>query len=157
MQAYLITKPGFEKMESELKQLKQVERPNIIKAIAEARAHGDLKENAEYHTAKDKQGFIEGRILDYSDKIARSHVIEPEKIEADVIRFGATIKILDEKTEVEITYQIVSDYEADVKVSRISVSSPIARHLLGKSVDDSVEIITPRGTKHYSVISIEYK
>jgi transcription elongation factor GreA len=157
MQVYLITKSGYEEMEAELKQLKQIERPAIIKAIAEAREHGDLKENAEYHSAKDKQGFIEGRIIDLEGKFSRASVVEPHTIKDDKIRFGATIKILDEGAEIETIYKIVSEYEADVRQGRVSVSSPLARQLLGKEVDDSVEITTPRGTKFYTVLEIKYK
>ena len=157
MQVYLITKSGYEEMEAELKQLKQIERPAIIKAIAEAREHGDLKENAEYHSAKDKQGFIEGRIIDLEGKFSSASVVEPHTIKDDKIRFGATIKILDEGAEIETIYKIVSEYEADVRQGRVSVSSPLARQLLGKEVDDSVEITTPRGTKFYTVLEIKYK
>ncbi|MBL6785639.1 MAG: transcription elongation factor GreA [Rickettsiales bacterium] len=156
MQPYLITKQGFVKMESELKNLKNIERPAIIKAIAEAREHGDLKENAEYHSAKEKQGFIEGRIMDFEDKIARANIIEPSKIDEVTIRFGATVKLFDEDTEVETTYQIVSDYEANVNEGRISIISPLARQLLGKEADDSVDIRTPNGVKHYSVLEVNY-
>ncbi len=156
MQPYLITKAGFKKMEAELKNLKNVERPAIITAIAEAREHGDLKENAEYHSAKEKQGFIEGRIMDFEDKIARANVIEPAKIDEETIRFGATVKLMDDDTEQEITYQIVSDYEADVNAGKISVVSPVARQLLGKEADDSVIIKTPKGNKSYSILSVDY-
>ncbi len=156
MQPYLITKAGFEKMEAELKNLKNVERPAIITAIADAREHGDLKENAEYHSAKEKQGFIEGRIMDFEDKIARANIIDPAKIDEDTIRFGATVKLIDDDTEKEITYQIVSDYEADVKAGKISIISPFARQLLGKEADDSVEIKTPNGSKFYSIIEVNY-
>ena len=156
MQPYLITKAGYEKMEAELKKLKNVERPTIITAIADAREHGDLKENAEYHSAKEKQGFIEGRIMDFEDKIARANVIEPAKLDEETIRFGATVKLMDDDTEQEITYQIVSDYEADVNAGRISIVSPFARQLLGKEADDSVDIKTPNGSKSYSILAVDY-
>jgi transcription elongation factor GreA len=156
MQPYLITKAGYEKMEAELKKLKNVERPTIITAIADAREHGDLKENAEYHSAKEKQGFIEGRIMDFEDKVARANVIEPAKLDEETIRFGATVKLMDDDSEQEITYQIVSDYEADVNAGRISIISPFARQLLGKEADDSVDIKTPNGSKSYSILEVDY-
>ena len=156
MQPYLITKAGFKKMEAELKNLKNFERPAIISAIADAREHGDLKENAEYHSAKEKQGFIEGRIMDFEDKIARANVIEPAKLDEETIRFGATVKLMDDDTEQEISYQIVSDYEADVNSGKISIVSPFARQLLGKEADDSVIIKTPKGSKSYSILEVDY-
>ena len=156
MQPYLITKAGYEKMEAELKKLKNVERPTIITAITDAREHGDLKENAEYHSAKEKQGFIEGRIMDFEDKVARANVIEPAKLDEETIRFGATVKLMDDDSEQEITYQIVSDYEADVNAGRISIISPFARQLLGKEADDSVDIKTPNGSKSYSILEVDY-
>ena len=155
MQAYLITKPGFEKMESELKQLKQVERPNIIKAIAEAREHGDLKENAEYHAAKDKQSFTEGRIAELEDVISRANIIDLSKLTGKTVTFGTKVKIVDEETDQETIYKIVGPYEADLDTGLISIASPIAKALIGKELGSSVEVSTPRGTKNYEILSIE--
>lgn len=152
-----ITIGGFEKMEAELKDLKSVQRPQISKEIAVAREHGDLKENAEYHAARDKQSFIEGRIAELEDKVARAEVIDISKLDPSSIKFGATVKLVDDETEKEVTYQIVSEYEADINENRISIISPIARALIGKAVGDYVEVHTPRGEKGYEVLAIEYK
>ena len=156
MQAYLITKPGFEKMESELKQLKQVERPNIIKAIAEAREHGDLSENAEYHAAKEQQSFIEGRILELEYKLTRAEIIDTSSIKSDKILFGATIDLIDEKTNKKLTYKIVGVDETDVEKSLISVSSPVARSLMGKMIGDIAVVNTPGGKTTYEILNIKY-
>jgi transcription elongation factor GreA len=151
-----MTPAGFERMQAELKHLKTVERPSVIKAIAEARAHGDLSENAEYHAAKEKQGFIEGRILELEDKVGRAEVINLSTVQLDKIQFGATVTVLDEDNQKEHRYQIVGADESDIKLGRLSVTAPLAKALIGKKVDDFLEISTPSGGKAYSVIKIEY-
>lgn len=151
-----MTAPGLARMEEELRRLKHEERPAIIKAIAEARAHGDLSENAEYHAAKERQGFIEGRILELEDLLARSQVIDPSKLTGKIVRFGATVTLVDEDTDVKSTYMIVGDYEADVKQKRISISSPLARALIGKTVGDSVEVAAPGGARSYEIIKVAF-
>ena len=151
------TAAGYSQMEAELKNLKNVERPNVIKAIAEARAHGDLSENAEYSAAREKQSFIEGRIQDLEARISRAEVIDVKSLSGDVIMFGATITLVDEETDEESTYQIVGEYEADLKTGKISITSPIARGLIGKKQGVSVEINTPKGQKYYEILSVKYK
>lgn len=157
MERIPITKAGLERLEKELRQMKTVERPNIIQAIAEARAHGDLSENAEYSAAKEKQSFIEGRIQELEAVISRAEVIEVDSIRHAHIVFGATVTLVDEETEEEIRYQIVGDYEADITQGRISTSAPIARALIGKGAGISVEVNTPKGQKFYEVLKVEYK
>ena len=157
MERIPITKSGLERLQKELRQMKTVERPNIIQAIAEARAHGDLSENAEYSAAKEKQSFIEGRIQELEAVTSRAEVIEIENIKHAHITFGATVTMVDEETEEEICYQIVGDYEADITQRRISTSAPIARALIGKSKGVSVEVATPKGAKFYEVLKVEYK
>ncbi len=152
-----ITKEGFARISEELKQLKTVDRPNIIKAIAEARALGDLSENAEYHSAREKQSFIEGRILQLDDIIARSEVIDISSLSGKTIKFGATVKVLDLDTETENYYTIVGNYEADITQKQISVSSPIAKSLIGKSLGDTIEVNTPTGIKEYEILEISFK
>ena len=152
-----MTADGHARMEAEIKHLKSVERPAIIQAIAEARAHGDLSENAEYHAAKERQSWIEGRVMELEDKISRAQVIDVAKLNGDSVKFGATIQLVDEDTDEESAYQIVGDYEADVKEGKISVSSPIARALIGKEVGDSVEVTTPGGSKQYEILKVEFK
>ncbi len=144
-------------MEQELKQLKSVERPRIIAAISEARKHGDLSENAEYHAAKEQQGLNEARVAELEDALARADVIDVSKLSGDTVTFGATVEIVDEDTDEEVTYQIVGDNEADVKQGRISISSPIARALIGKSEGDSVEVATPGGGKSYEILKVRFK
>ena len=151
-----MTAAGHAAMEQELKQLKSVERPRIIAAISEARKHGDLSENAEYHAAKEQQGLNEARVTELEDALARADVIDVSKLSGDTVTFGATVEIVDEDTDEEVTYQIVGDNEADVKQGRISISSPIARALIGKDEGDSVEVKTPGGEKAYEVLSIKY-
>ena len=131
--------------------------PRIIKAIAEARAHGDLSENAEYHAAKEKQGFIEGRVIELEDKLARADVIDISKLKGDQVKFGATVTLVDEDTDEKVKYQIVGDVEADVKKGKISISSPIARALIGKRKKDVIEVSTPGGGKSYELIKVEFK
>ena len=152
-----ITKEGFARISEELKQLKTVDRPNIIKAIAEARALGDLSENAEYHSAREKQSFIEGRILQLDDIIARSEVIDISSLSGKTIKFGATVKVLDLDTETENYYTIVGNYEADITQKQISVSSPITKSLIGKSLGDTIEVNTPTGIKEYEILEISFK
>ena len=152
-----ITNIGFEKLEQELKILKSVERPTVIKSIAEAREHGDLSENAEYHAAKEKQSFIEGRIADLENKISRAEVIITKKLKSNKIIFGATVTLGEIGKKKQLIYQIVGTEEADVENGKISISSPLAKALLGKKVDDSVEVYSPGGSKEYEVENIEFK
>lgn len=152
-----MTAEGYKSLEEEIKFLKSVERPRIIKAIAEARAHGDLSENAEYHAAKEQQGLNESRVVELEDKISRAEVIDVSKLSGATVKFGATVRLVDEDTEEEVTYQIVGEIEADVKKGRVSITSPIARALIGKSVGDSVEVTTPGGGKSYEILKIEFK
>jgi transcription elongation factor GreA len=152
-----ITGKGFAALEDELKQRQQVERPRIIEAIAEARSHGDLSENAEYHAAKESQSLNEGRIQELESMIARAEIIDVSKLSGEKVKFGATVKLVDEDTEEEKTYQIVGDPEADVRSGRVSVSSPIARALMGKTVGDTVEVSTPGGGKSYEVVGVNFR
>lgn len=152
-----ITPDGFKRLETELHTLKVVDRPAIILAIAEARAHGDLSENAEYHSAKEKQGFIEAKISDLQSKFSRAHVIDIDIIESDIVQFGARVSIIDEDSNEETVYRITSEYEADLTKKHISISSPMARAMIGKKVGDSIEVSTPKGTKSYEVLSISFK
>ncbi len=152
-----MTLAGYQKLEEDLKKLKNEERPAVIQAIAEARAHGDLSENAEYHAAKERQGWIESQILDLEDKYNRADVIDVAKLNGDTVKFGATVTLIDEDTEEEKVWQIVGDLEADVKQRRISISSPIARALIGKSVGDSVEVQAPGGARSYEIEKVVYK
>ena len=151
-----ITNIGFEKLEEELKILKSTERPTVIKSIAEAREHGDLSENAEYHAAKEKQSFIEGRIADLENKISRAEIIITKKLKSNKVIFGATVTLGEVGKKKQIVYQIVGTEEADVESGKISISSPLARALLGKKVDDSVEVYSPGGSKEYEVENIEF-
>ncbi len=150
-----MTAEGLAKLEEELKQLKSEERPAVIRAISEARSHGDLSENAEYHAAKDRQGWIEGRIAEIEDRISRAQVIDVSKLSGSQVKFGATVTVVDEDTEEEASYQIVGEHEADVKQGRISVTSPIARSLIGKEKGDMVEVNTPGGVKAYEIVKVE--
>ncbi len=151
-----MTAGGYTALDEELKRLKTVERPNVIAAISEARAHGDLSENAEYHAAKERQGWIEGRIAEIEDKIARAQVIDVSKLSGSQVKFGATVTVVDEDTEDEGRYQIVGDHEADVKGGRISLSSPLSRAMIGKEVGDVVEVNTPGGVKAYEILKVEW-
>ena len=151
-----ITNIGFEKLEEELKILKSIERPTVIKSIAEAREHGDLSENAEYHAAKEKQSFIEGRIADLENKISRAEVIITKKLKSNKVIFGATVTLGEVGKKKQIVYQIVGTEEADVESGKISISSPLARALLGKKIDDTVEVYSPGGSKEYEVENIEF-
>ncbi|EPX84200.1 transcription elongation factor GreA [Rubellimicrobium thermophilum DSM 16684] len=155
MEKIPLTRQGYEKLEEELKRLKSVDRPEIIAAIAEARAHGDLSENAEYHSAKEKQSFIEGRIKELEGVLSLAEVIDPAKLSGP-IKFGATVTLVDEDSEEERTYQIVGEYEADIEGGTLNIRSPLARALIGKGVGDSVEVRTPGGEKSYEVIAVRY-
>ena len=152
-----MTPEGYVRLQEELKRLMREERPRVVQAIAEARGHGDLSENAEYDAAKERQGFIEGRINELNDKIARAHVINPAEIEADKIVFGATVTLFDTEAGNEVTYQIVGEHEADIKQSRLSINSPVAKALIGHKVDDEVTIKVPSGLRVYEVIDIRYE
>ena len=152
-----MTAAGFERLQEELKRLKSVDRPAIIRAIAEARDHGDLSENAEYHAARERQGFIEGRVLELEDKIARAEVIDVSKLSGKVVKFGATVTLEDEETEEKVVYQIVGEDEADITQRRLSVTSPLARALIGKTVGESVEVSTPRGARAYEVVKVAFR
>ncbi|HKG76620.1 MAG TPA: transcription elongation factor GreA [Beijerinckiaceae bacterium] len=152
-----ITTKGLTTLEEELRNRQQVERPRIIQAISEARAHGDLSENAEYHAAKEAQAMNEGRILELESLIARAEVIDVSKLNGDRIKFGATVKLIDEDTEQEKTYQIVGEPEADVRSGRVSVTSPIARALMGKTIGDTVEVNTPGGGKSYEIVGVLFR
>lgn len=152
-----LTRRGAEKLKEELHRLKTVERHAVIQAIAEARAQGDLSENAEYDAAKDKQGFIEGRIKELEGKLAAAQVIDPSALDAGgKVVFGATVDLADEDTGAEVTYQIVGDDEADLKEGRISISSPIARALIGKEAGDVAEVQAPGGLKHWEIVEVKY-
>lgn len=157
MEKIPFTAAGFAKAEAELKQRKSVERPAIIAAISEARAHGDLSENAEYSAAKEKQSFNEGRIKELEAVISRADVIDVASLAGDTVKFGALVKLVDEDTEEESSYQIVGEYEADFKQKQISITAPMARALIGKKKGSSVEVKTPGGTKSYEIVDIKFK
>lgn len=152
-----MTPQGFKDLEAELKDLKSVQRPAIIEAIATARAHGDLSENAEYHAAKEQQSFIEGRIQELTAVTSKAQIIDPATMTGNIVKFGATVLIADEQTDVEETYMIVGEYEANADKKRISITAPIARALIGKAVGDSVEVRTPGGKKSYEIIEVNFR
>jgi transcription elongation factor GreA len=154
MEKIPIRRDGLKRLQDELKQLKSVDRLEVIRAIAEAREHGDLSENAEYHAARDRQSFIEGRVAELEDVTSRAEVIDPSMIDGGTVTFGTTIQVADEDTDEESTFTIVGPYEGDISQGLISTSSPIARALIGKKVGDSAEVTTPRGTKSYEILSI---
>ena len=156
MEKVPMTGEGYTALDEELKRLKTQERPAVIAAIAEARSHGDLSENAEYHAAKERQGWIEGRIAEIEDKIARAQVIDVSKLDGSQVKFGATVTVVDEDTEEEGRYQIVGDHEADVRAGKISVSSPLSRAMISKEVGDVVEVLTPGGAKSYEILKVEW-
>ena len=156
MERIPMTASGFKHLEEELNQLKNVDRHEIIKMIAEARAHGDLSENAEYHAAKEKQSFIEGRVMELEDQIGRAEVIDISKLSGGSVKFGATVTLVDEDTDEERKYQIVGDVESDARKGRISLSSPIARALIGKSKGDTVEVAAPGGPRSYEILKVEF-
>jgi len=157
METVPMTSGGYDALDSELKRLKGPERQRIIKAIAEARAHGDLSENAEYHAAKEQQSHNEGRIMELEDMINRADVIDVSAMSGNRVKFGATVDLVDEDTDAEVTYQIVGDFEADLEQGKISISSPIARALISKEVGDSVEVNTPGGGKSYEILGVKFK
>jgi transcription elongation factor GreA len=151
-----MTAEGYQALDEELKRLKTQERPAAIASISEARSHGDLSENAEYHAAKERQGWIEGRIAVIEDQIARAQIIDISKLSGDQVKFGATVSVVDEDTEESARYQIVGEHEADVRSGKISIASPIARAMIGKEVGDVVEVNTPGGVKAYEILNIEW-
>jgi transcription elongation factor GreA len=157
MERVPMTVEGYKNLEEELQRLKAVERPRIIAAIAEARAHGDLSENAEYHAAKEQQGLNEARVAELEDKINRAEVIDTSKLSGETVKFGATVTLQDEDSDEKVTYTIVGDTEANLKNGKISISSPIARALIGKSKGESVDVTTPKGTRTLEVLQVAWK
>jgi transcription elongation factor GreA len=156
MERIPMTAGGFKALEDEVNHLKSVERPAIIRMIAEARAHGDLSENAEYHAAKERQAFVEGRVMELEDKIGRAEVIDISKLSGTTVKFGATVTLVDEDTDAEMKFQIVGDLESDAKKGRISISSPIARALIGKTSGDTVEVAAPGGARSYEILKVQF-
>ncbi len=152
-----MTAEGYNRLEEELKHLKHVERPAVIQAIAEARDHGDLSENAEYHAARERQSFIEGRVGELEDKIARAEIIDVSKLSGKQVMFGATVTLVDEDTDEKSSYQIVGADEADINKKRLSITSPLARALIGKTTGDNVEVTTPDGSKSYEIVRVAFK
>ena len=152
-----MTRSGFDQLEEELKRLKTVERPAVIRALEEARAHGDLSENAEYHAAKERQAFIESRAAELENKISRAQVIDTSSLSGSTVKFGATVTVVDEDIDEEMSFQIVGEDEADIKSKRLSVKSPLARALIGKQVGDEVEVNTPGGGKVYELLKVQYQ
>ena len=151
-----MTGEGYQALDDELKRLKTQERPSVIAAIAEARSHGDLSENAEYHAAKERQGWIEGQIAEIEDRMARAQVIDVSKLSGDTVKFGAKVTIADEDSGEEQTYQIVGAAEADINNGLLSITAPLARALIGKTVGDTVEVNTPRGSKAYEIVDVAF-
>ncbi|MBW8725808.1 MAG: transcription elongation factor GreA [Inquilinus limosus] len=156
MEKVPMTAGGYNRLQEELKHLKSVARPEVIKAIAEAREHGDLSENAEYHAARERQSFIEGRVMELEDRISRAEIIDTSKLSGDTVKFGATVTLADEDTEEEITYQIVGQDESDIKEGRLSITAPLARSLIGKAEGDQVEVTTPGGSKSYEIVAVQF-
>ena len=152
-----MTADGFQRLEEELRHLKMTERPAVIRQIAEAREHGDLSENAEYHAARERQSFIEGRVAELEDKISRAEIIDVSKLSGKQIKFGATITVVDEDTDEKNSYQIVGPDEADIREKRLSITSPLARAVIGKKVGDTVEVTTPNGSKSYEIVKVAFK
>jgi transcription elongation factor GreA len=157
MERIPITLEGLQRLEAELRHLKTVERPSIIRQISEARDHGDISENAEYHAARERQSFVEGRVAELEDKVARAEVIDVSKLSGKIIKFGAKVTLSDEDSDEETTYQIVGAEEADIDKHRLSITSPLARALIGKQTGDSVEVMTPRGSKAYEIMRVRYR
>lgn len=151
-----MTPEGFARLNAELKRLKTEERPSIIKAIADARAHGDLSENAEYHAARERQGFIEGRVLELEDKLSRAEVIDIKLQSGSRVMFGARVRLVDEETDEKASYQIVGPEEAEIQNGLLSIQSPLARAILGKEAGESVEVSTPRGTRYFEILEVRY-
>lgn len=156
MEKVPMTPVGYAGLEEELKRLKSVDRPDVIKAIAEAREHGDLSENAEYHSARERQSFIEGRVIELEGLISRADIIDPAKMSGNTVKFGATVKLVDEDTDEEKSYQIVGEVEANIENGLLNINSPLARALIGKEVGDSVEVSTPSGGRCYEVLDIKF-
>jgi len=152
-----MTAEGHATLQDELRNLKTVERPAVIKAIAAAREHGDLSENAEYHAARERQSFIEGRIGELEDANKRAEIVDTSKLKGKTIRFGAKVKLADEDSGDEITYQLVGEFEADLKKKKISITSPLGKALIGREADDSVEVQTPKGVRYYEIVSVRFK
>jgi transcription elongation factor GreA len=157
MEKLPVTREGFEKLQAELKQLKTIDRHEVIKAIASARELGDLSENAEYHAARERQGFIEGRIAELEDKLARADVIDVKLLNGSSVKFGASVRLIDEDTEETLSYQIVGDDESNLSKGKISLSSPLAKALIGKDAGDSVDVRTPGGVKSYEIIEVAFR
>lgn len=157
MEKVPMTATGLERLEADLRKFKHEERPAVIKAIAEAREHGDLSENAEYHAAKERQSFIEGQILELEDMISRAEVIDVSKMSGDTVKFGATVTLVDIETDEEKTYQIVGEVESDIKQGRLSISAPLARALIGKTEGDEIDFNAPGGQRAYEVLSVKYQ
>jgi transcription elongation factor GreA len=157
MERVPMTMEGYQKLEAELLRLKSEERPRIIQQIAEARTHGDLSENAEYHAAKEAQGLNEAKVAELEDKIGRAEIVDPTKLSGSTIKFGATVTLVDEDTEEKVKYKIVGDLEANLRESKISISSPIARALIGKSKGETAEVTTPKGPRSFEVLKVEWK
>ena len=157
MDRFPMTPGGLAKLQEELKRLKSDERPSIIRAIAEAREHGDLSENAEYHAAKERQSVVEGRIAELEDKTSRAEVIDPSTMSGNTVRFGATVKVVDEESEAETEYQIVGADEAAIENGRISITSPIARAMIGKTIGDQIEVQAPGGARYYEILDVGYR
>jgi len=157
MEKIPMTASGFKALEEELNRLKNQDRHDIIKAIAEARAHGDLSENAEYHAAKERQAFIEGRVVELEDQLSRAEIIDVSKLSGHTIKFGATVTLVDEDTDAKVKYQLVGDLEANAKKGRISISSPIARALIGRTKGDTVEVAAPGGARSYEILKVEFR
>ena len=156
MERIPMTASGYKALEDEINHLKTVERPATIRMIEEARAHGDLSENAEYHAAKERQAFIEGRVMELEDKLGRADVIDVSKLSGATVKFGATVTLVDEDTDAEMKFQIVGDLESDAKKGRISISSPIARALIGKAKGDTVEVSAPGGARSYEILKVQF-
>jgi transcription elongation factor GreA len=152
-----MTEAGFQRLQDELKHLKGSERPAVIRAIAEARDHGDLSENAEYHAARERQSFIEGQIGEIEDRISRAEVINPARLTGGSVKFGATVTLVDEDTDEEATYQLVGEFEADINAGLLSITAPLARALIGKQVGDNIEVTTPGGSKAYEILKVEFR
>jgi len=157
MERIPMTAGGYKALEDEIAHLKTVERPTVIRMIEEARAHGDLSENAEYHAAKERQAFIEGRVVELEDKLSRADIIDISKLSGTTVKFGATVTLVDEDTDAKVKYQLVGDLEANAKKGRISISSPIARALIGKSKGDTVEVAAPGGARSYEILKVEFR
>jgi transcription elongation factor GreA len=156
VQKFPMTAPGLQRLEEELRQLKSVERPTVIRSIAEARSHGDLSENAEYHAARERQSFIEGRILELEEIISAAEVIDPATLSGSHVKFGAHVRLLDEETDKESNYQIVGVHEADIKAARLSISSPLAKALIGKKVGDTISVPAPGGDRSYEILGVTF-